>query len=83
MRAELASVTPDSPRVEKLEKRIERVQAGVQHAEQEIAEAIERADFDAGRKHVKTLAGLTPSSPHVARLRGSIDEAQGSALRSR
>ena len=78
----LAGVTPDSPRVAELERRIGRMQSAVQRAEQAVSEALERADFEEARRHVKELANLTPKSRHVARLNASIDEAQGSALRS-
>ena len=78
----LASAVPDSPRVAQMENRIGQVQADVQRAEQEIADAVNRAEFEAARKIVKKLADLTPNSPRVSRLRASIDEAQGSALRS-
>ena len=79
---DLASVTPDSPQVADLETRIARVQAGVKRVEQEISEAIDRANFEEARRLVKALSELTPNSRKVSRTSAKVDEARGSALSS-
>ena len=74
MCAELASITPDSPRPGEMQKEVDQARATATVVEQEVLEAIARGEFAIAQEYVQELAGVIPKSPRVAEMEAKVGQ---------